>query len=138
MTSSLVVLLLFAGSALLVLPFQRARRKRMLVYWSRPCQGAQWRRRFPAVPHTDIRAFLTLFTDAFAFRRTRRLCFSPDDQVLVIYRTLYPSPGPEIDSMELETLVDAIQRSYCLDVVPRWREDITLGELFTLTRYPAA
>ena len=138
MSSPLILLLLFAGSALLVLPSERARRKRMLLYWDRACQGARWRRRFPAASRGDIRAFLTLFVGAFAFRRERRLCFSPDDQVLAIYRTLYPPTGPWADSMELETLVRDLQQSYHLDVVPFWREDITLGELFTLTRHPVA
>ena len=138
MTSPLVLLLLFAGSALLVLPFERPRRKRMLFYWRRSCQGAQWRRRFPAASRADIRAFLTLFVRAFAFRRERRLCFSPDDQVLAIYRTLYPPTGPWADSMELETLARDLQRSYHLDVVPCWHESITIGELFTLTLHPAA
>lgn len=138
MTSPLVLLLLLVGSALLVLPLERARRKRMLFYWSRPCQGAQWRRRFPATTRADIRAFLTLFVRAFAFKQERRLQFSPDDQVLAIYRTLYPPTGGWADNMELETLVGEIEQSYHRDLVPLWREDITLGELFAIVKSTAA
>ncbi len=134
----MAALFLFAGSALLVLLFERARRKRMDIYWSRPCQIAYWQQRFPDVSHTDISDFLTLFVNAFAFRRGRQLCFSPDDKVLAIYRALYPSNGwLRADSLELETLALALQRSYHIDAVPCWHEDITLGDLFTLALHPA-
>ena len=138
MSSPLILLLLFAVPLCSCCRWSAPDASGCSSIGTRACQGARWRRRFPAASRGDIRAFLTLFVGAFAFRRERRLCFSPDDQVLAIYRTLYPPTGPWADSMELETLVRDLQQSYHFDVVSFWREDITLGELFTLTRHPVA
>jgi propanediol dehydratase small subunit len=46
--------------------------------------------RVPAGFKGEIRNFLYLFVDAFAFPRTRALQFAPTDQVLSVYRALYP------------------------------------------------
>jgi hypothetical protein len=54
-----------------------------------------------------------------------------------VYRTLYP-PGSLSDSMELEDLVRDLQKRYRVDILGSWREEITLGDLFTQTRVPAA
>ena len=78
-------------------------------YWERACMGIRWRRRFPEAPKTEIREFLDLFVDAFAFRRKRRCRFSPDDKVMEVYRALYP-PGGEMDCMELETLCKMLEK----------------------------
>jgi propanediol dehydratase small subunit len=108
-------------------------RRQMRRYWDRACTGFQWRRRFPDASKTDIRRFLELFVNAFAFRQSRRLCFSPDDKVMEIYRTLYPDRFTP-DMMELEMLAKFLHERYALDAAAFWREDITLGELFTHTR----
>ncbi len=109
-------------------------RRLMRGYWSRVCTGAHWRRRFPHTSKADIREFLRTFVDAFGFSRSRRLRFTPDDRVMDVYRTLHPPKWTLADSMELESLALSFHKDYGIDLVPLWREDITLGELFALTR----
>ncbi len=106
----------------------------MAGYWSRACTGAQWRRRFPQASKADIRAFLGIFVDAFGFRRSRRLCFAPDDRVMDVYRTLHPPKWAVADVFELEDLVLFYDRAYGINLVPLWHENMTLGELFACTR----
>ena len=101
-------------------------------YWERACMGIRWRRRFPAAPKADIREFLNLFVDAFAFRQKRRCRFSPDDKVMDVYRALYPS-GSAADSLELETLCRLLEKRYGIDFATSWRPDITLGEIYEQT-----
>jgi hypothetical protein len=129
------VILLCIGAVIfvLVLPIQLRIRRNMRRYWDRACTGFQWRRRFPDAPKSDIRSFLELFVDAFAFRHSRRLCFSPDDKVMEVYRTLYPDRFMA-DALELETLASLLRKKYGIDAATFWREDITLGEVFTHTR----
>lgn len=104
-------------------------RKALRRYWERVCMGIRWRRRFPDAPKTEIREFLDLFVNAFAFCRKRRCCFSPDDRVMEVYRTLYP-PGSAVDNMELEALCKMLRKRYGIDFATSWREDITLGEIY--------
>jgi propanediol dehydratase small subunit len=108
------------------------RAPRLRVYWDRRCTGTQWRRRFPSASKQEIRAFLDAFVDGFAFPRKRRLCFSPDDKVIDIYRSLYPSPHT-LDSLEMETLTKVLEDRYGLDVDHLPQRQYTLGELFELT-----
>jgi propanediol dehydratase small subunit len=65
-------------------------RRRLRAYWDRVCTGARWRRRFPQATKDEIRKFLNVFVDAFGFRKSRRLSFSPDDKIMDVYRALYP------------------------------------------------
>src|SRR5262245_13878943 len=68
-----------------------AHRSRSLrPYWQRACMGIRWRRRFPDAPKADIREFLRIFVDAFAFNQRRRSRFAPDDRVMDVYRALNP------------------------------------------------
>jgi propanediol dehydratase small subunit len=115
------------------IPFEIKARRRLRVYWDRRCTGIQWRRRFPSASKHDIRSFLDAFVDGFAFPRKRRLCFSPDDKVIDVYRTLYPTPGWGADSLEMETLVTLLEKRYSLDVARLPQREYTLGELFALT-----
>jgi propanediol dehydratase small subunit len=110
----------------------RFRRRRLAAYWDRVCTGTQWKQRFPKASKIEIRQFLSVFVRAFGFRLSRRLSFSPDDRVLEVYRALHPPKWSLSDSMELETLAGDLERTYGVDVFARWREDITLGELFAL------
>ena len=112
-------------------------RRMMRSYWSRVCTGIEWRRRFPQASKDDIRGFLKAFVDAFGFSRSRRLRFKPEDRVMDIYRMLHPPKWTLADSMELESLGLRLQKDYGIDLVPFWREDITLGDLFALTRKSA-
>jgi len=109
------------------------RRSVMSPFWQRPCTGIRWRRRFPDAPKTEIREFLDLFVDAFAFRQSRRCCFLPDDRVTDVYRALHP-PGDEFDSLEVETFCKALEKRYGVDVAKFAHEGITLGEIFEQIR----
>lgn len=68
------------------------------------CTGFVWRKRFPQTSKVEIREFLDIFIEAFGFAERRRLCFTPDDRVMDINRTLQP-PGTLTDNMELESLI---------------------------------
>lgn len=50
-----------------------------------------------------------------------------------VYRAGYP-PGSLADSMELETLGLSLEKRYGMDFTAVWREDITLGELYELSK----
>lgn len=56
---------------------------------------------------------------------------------MVVYRTRYPPKWTIADAMELESFAKDFRKTYGIDPVPMWREDITLGELFALTRKSA-
>ena len=80
--------------------------------------------------YCGIREFPDLFADAFGFSRTSRCYFAPDDRVVEVYRTLYPD-RLMADAMELETFELRLRRRYGVDMRGFWREDITLGEVFS-------
>jgi hypothetical protein len=130
-----ILLFLVSGLALLALSIlvESKRSKSLSKYWSRDCMGSQWMRRFPAATKEEIRAFLDLFVKAFLFARKRRLSFSPDDQVMDVYRASYPPEWTMSDAMELEIFSTRVRKVYGIDIVPLWHENITLGELFALT-----
>jgi len=109
------------------------RRERLQRYWQRACTSFRWHRRFPKAPISEIREFLDLFVDAFAFGRKRRCSFSPDDRIMEIYRTVYPTNDHGADSMELEYLCEKVETRYGVDLAASWREDITLGEIYEQT-----
>ncbi len=103
------------------------------TYGKRVCQGRDWRRAFPTVPKADIREFLALFVEAFAFSEKEKLKLNPNDRILAIYRTLYPSRWMP-DAMEVETLAAAIERKYGFSFNSVWSEDLTLSDLFRKTQ----
>jgi propanediol dehydratase small subunit len=121
----------------LIVSFTQERQRRAFLqrFWGRACTGIRWRRRFPDCSASQIREFLGIFVDAFAFPQKRRLSFSPDDKVVEIYRGLYPDKFMA-DCLELETLVLCLRKRYGINADSFWREDITLGELFARTRVP--
>lgn len=88
---------------------------------------------FPNAPKAEIREFLALFVDAFAFPNEEKLKFSPDDKILSIYRALYPSRWMP-DALEVETLAKYIEAKYGLPFASVWSENLTLGELFAIIR----
>ena len=102
-------------------------------YRARPCQGLEWRREFPTAHEEEIHMFLSLFVDAFALSGQEMLTFRPDDQILAVYRALYPRRWMA-DALELETLTIAIERFYGVDFDKIWNERLTLGELFQSVR----
>ena len=113
-----------------------AERHRFRRFWSRDCTGKNWKTAFPEASKTEIREFLDLFVSAFAFSKARRLKFDPTDRVMDIYGTLYPSSffGDMCDMLDLETLAEMIEERYGLDLVPGWRPETTLGEIFERVR----
>jgi hypothetical protein len=123
-------------AALAVLGTFLADRWRFRHYWRRDCTGRGWKTRFPDSSAREIREFLTVFVEAFAMRKSRRLKFEPSDQVLAIYRTRYPSAG--IDMLELETLVKQVKKRLGVDLAQAWHPEITLGEVFERVRKRAA
>ncbi len=96
--------------------------------------GADWRRKYPGVPKAEVRRFLGLFVDAFAFMERDRLKFGPQDRVLDVYDAIYdvfPKWVPVGDSLECETLVILLEEEYKREFPERLvREDVTLGEIF--------
>jgi len=128
----LLALSVFLGTVASV-TVQRKRRQALRRFWERACTGIQWRRRFPDSTASQIREFLDIFADAFAFRQRRRSCFSPDDKVMDVYRAVYPDRFMA-DGLELESLAVGLRQKYGMDLTRFWRDDITLGELFTYTR----
>jgi len=96
--------------------------------------GALWLRRFPSATKEEIRAFLDMFVHAFLFKRKQRLLFSPDDRVMSVYRAAYPPDWSMGDALELDTFAKNFRKLYGINLIPLWREDITLGELFSLTK----
>lgn len=106
---------------------RRARR----VFLKGPCAGIRWHRRFPNAPHHDIRAFLKLFSHAYGFKDHQICIVSPDDRIVDIDRAVDPFP---MDAIELEEFAEEYLQRYGLDLASAWREDITLGEVFELTR----
>lgn len=106
-----------------------------LPFRDRSCQGTEWHRAFPSAAKQDIRQFLSVFVEAFAFRDTERLKFNPNDQLIVIYRSLYPHKWMP-DALELETLAKAIHSKYGIQFANVWNERLTLGELFAHIQDP--
>jgi hypothetical protein len=98
----------------------------------RPCAGIRWVRRFPDAPKAEIRAFLHRFAEAFAFEERDACKFTPDEQIAAIYSARYDPLFMFDDRMEYESLADTLKRHYAIDLHAVWRDDITLGELFTL------
>jgi len=99
----------------------------------RSCQGRGWRQAFPTAPKREIRVFLTVFVEAFAFDESEKLKIGPEDGILHIYRLLYPHRWMP-DALEVETLAKEMERRYGISLGEIWREDLTLGELFAHTR----
>jgi len=112
---------------------ERTCRKRLQKYWSRSCMGREWRRSFPRCSKEDIRTFLELFVDAFAFSSSRRLKFAPTDKVIDVYRALYP-PGTLCDSIELECFLMNLEKTYGENLFDNCTPDNTLGDIFEKVR----
>lgn len=100
------------------------------LYRSRSCMGRYWRRRFPSVPKQEIRRFLDIFIDAFAFSPEHKLNFGPDDKLRDIMKAIYTNPFTP-DIMEIETLhVDLEERFEIAFPADFGDENLTLGEVF--------
>ena len=98
-------------------------------YRNRKCMGRNWKKSFPNTPNEEIRKFLILFTDAFAFSNKNKLKFEPEDKLLEIYRELYPSKWMP-DSLEVETFAEYLEKEYRINFNEMWHEELSLGEVF--------
>lgn len=109
------------------------RQKSLKQYLRRPCAGRAWRRTFPHASKDDLRRFLSLFSQAFLFKKSQRLCFRPDDRIVDIYRAIYPLKGMA-DALEWEFLRDHLKAEYHRDFSACLTPTLTLGELFAKAR----
>jgi propanediol dehydratase small subunit len=100
-----------------------------MPFRSRACEGRGWYRHFPQTPIKEIREFLLFFVKAFAFSDNQKLKLNPDDKILEIYKTLYPSQWMP-DALEFETLERDLRQKYSVELGKIWRDDLTLGDLF--------
>lgn len=116
---------------IMMTPFERERKRRLQRYWDRACMGREWRRRFPDVSKEKIRRFLQIFVDGFAFKNKDRLKFSPDDKLMDVYRSLYPSDGWP-DDLEVETFALFLRDEYQFDLAQVQDSEVTLGNLFEM------
>lgn len=99
-------------------------------YRVRSCTGKNWKSAFPQHSKEDIRKFLLVFTEAFAFSPKQNLKFDPEDKIMDIYKEIYPSKFME-DSLEIETLSEDIEREYNVKFSTIWNDNLTLGGLFS-------
>src|SRR5689334_7415552 len=97
---------------------------------NRSCQGSSWRKAFPSASKQQIREFLSLFVSAFSFKESEQLKLMPSDSVLAIYRAVYSHPW-QPDALEFETLSQDFEKRYKVKVEAVWKDDLTLGELFS-------
>ena len=128
-----IITIVFIVAVVFVLADMNTRRI-MARFVERGCAGFRWRRRFPDASKTEIRDFLDIFIASFGFKQGWRLCFRPEDRVMDVYRALYPPGRSLADGMELESLVQDLEKRFQVDILGSWREDITLADLFTQTR----
>ncbi|MFC5459468.1 hypothetical protein [Massilia niabensis] len=96
---------------------------------TRTSQRRLWRRAFPRASQRQIREFLAVCAEAFAFRDTEKLKFRPDDQLLGIYKTLHPSKWMS-DAAEIRKLASGLRARYGVALEEIWDEHMTLGALF--------
>lgn len=102
-------------------------------FGARSCQGKDWRHSFPDASKEEIQKFLSMFTDCFAFDDKYKLKFNPNDQLLDIYRALYPHKW-QADALEFETLAEVLESEYEVNLSNIWRDALTLGQLFSSIR----
>ena len=105
-------------------------------FHDRTCQGRGWRQAFPSASKQEIREFLTVFVEAFAFSHKEKLKHGPGDSILQIYRARYPSQWMA-DALELETLAKEVEVRYAVKLESIWHDHLSLGELFESTRKAA-
>ena len=71
--------------------------------------------------------------ESFAFRDREKLKLNPNDQLLDIYRALYPHKW-QADALEFETLSEDLKSKYGVSFNDVWRDNLTLGQLFEHVR----
>jgi propanediol dehydratase small subunit len=99
-------------------------------YRSRPCQGRAWKTSFPNKSKHEIREFLVIFSNAFAFRNSQKLLINPNDGILDLYKTIYPNNRLGIDNLELEAFASDLKKIYKIDFNEIWSKELTFGRLY--------
>ncbi|MBI3479608.1 MAG: hypothetical protein HY016_04510 [Nitrosomonadales bacterium] len=99
------------------------------AYRARSCAGKKWRYGYPHASKQSIRQFLAMFASAFAIKAKHALQFEPEDELMSIYRSRYPSQLTP-DALEFETLAMDLEKEHGLLLSNIWHEHLTLGELF--------
>jgi propanediol dehydratase small subunit len=99
-------------------------------YRSRPCQGHAWKTAFPEKSKHEIRVFLLIFSNAFAFRKSQKLQINPSDNILELYKSKYSTTRLGIDNLELETFAMGLKKKYKIDFKAIWSEELTFGRLY--------
>jgi Na+-transporting methylmalonyl-CoA/oxaloacetate decarboxylase gamma subunit len=129
----LILAVIVLGTVMMTVAEAIVHRRRLVPIARRPCAGRDWRRAFPDASKTELREFLEIFTCSFLLPTKYLLKFRPGDRVMDIYRMMHP-PGSLIDEMELEAFAMDFERTYQVNLEQLWRDDITLGDLFSRTR----
>jgi propanediol dehydratase small subunit len=99
-------------------------------YKSRTCQGRAWKTAFPDKSKHEIREFLLVFSNVFAFRNNQKLLINPNDGILDLYKTIYPSNRLGIDNLELEAFARDLEKKYKINFNAIWSKELTFGRLF--------
>ena len=99
-------------------------------YKSRQCQGRAWKTSYPNKSKHEIREFLLIFSNAFAFRNSQKLLINPNDGILDLYKTIYPNNRLGIDNLELEAFASDLKKIYKIDFNAIWSEELTFGRLY--------
>jgi len=133
MNQFIIFIIILFIAVLFSIPAEKERRRRLNKYWMRSCTGKKWKQQFPEVPKEEIRDFLENFVFSFAFNSKKRLKFEPDDKVMEVYRALYQKKW-EADALEFEFLEGVLKKEYGLKLEEIWYDDMTLGQIFKLTR----
>lgn len=102
-------------------------------YHNRRCQGKNWHLAFPSASKEEIRSFLSDFIESFAINDMDQLKLNPEDKILDIYNALNPHKWTG-DALEIETLAVSIEQKTGLNFESIWNENLSLGELFSLTQ----
>jgi propanediol dehydratase small subunit len=133
-----LLLALIAVVAVIFTAWQlRGGKAALQAYWHRSTGDQAWKDAFPSVGSDETQRFLFLFVDAFAFSRTRASKFLPSDRVYAIYRALYPSKESP-DALEVETFARVLKEHYGVAIGEMWSDSLTLGQIFSSCRVPAA
>jgi hypothetical protein len=115
--------------------FEWRRSRRLRAFANRPNALVSWQSRFPGKSIDEITTFLHLFANSFSLPSKCEQSFAPDDRIREIYAAKYPAGGIP-DEMEFESLVFDFEDRYQVDLNLHWRNDITLGDIFELSREP--
>jgi propanediol dehydratase small subunit len=100
---------------------------------ARTCEGRAWRHAFPCASRNEIREFLSLFASAFVFAPSDGLKLNPRDEMMAVYRGLYPYTWMP-DNLEVNGLDDRLRSRYGVRLDAIWHDRLTLGQLFEATR----